>query len=64
VKAETQLARAAKRYRDAQARLEDERAALQAALVDARAAGMTLDAIGAVLGVSRQRVLRMLAERQ
>jgi hypothetical protein len=60
VKGSVRLQRATKRYRSAQAAVDEARVELHAAIEQARAEGMTLDAIGGVLGVTRQRVLRML----
>ena len=52
--------RAAKKYRDAQAALEVAREQLYAALIAARADGVTLDVLADELGVSRERVLQIL----
>jgi hypothetical protein len=60
VKGSTRLERATKRYRSAQSTLDEARVELHAAMVQAREEGMTLDGMGRVIGVSRQRVLRML----
>lgn len=57
---ERKFKRAAARYRAAEHRLSEAREELHTAMVEARAAGMTLDAMASVLGVSRQRVYRII----
>jgi DNA-directed RNA polymerase sigma subunit (sigma70/sigma32) len=61
--AETKLRRATLSARKAEEGVEAARKGLRAAIREARASGMTLDAIGQVVGVSRQRVLQLLQDR-
>ena len=60
VRAEANLRREVDRWRKAQERVDEARAEVRKAIEAARKEGMTLDAIAAVLGVSRQRVLQIL----
>jgi len=60
VSAEQRLRRAVTRSRKADAAQAEARAELRAAIKEARDAGMTLDAIAAIVGVSRQRILQLL----
>jgi DNA-directed RNA polymerase sigma subunit (sigma70/sigma32) len=60
VNAETDLRRRVTRWRKAQEEVETARLAVREAIEQARDAGMTLDAIAKVVGVSRQRVLQIL----
>jgi hypothetical protein len=60
VKHDLHLRRAVDRARQAEHDVHEARQALRAAIKAAREAGMTLDAIAGVVGVSRQRVLQLL----
>jgi DNA-binding XRE family transcriptional regulator len=60
VSVEQRLRRAVTRSRNADAAQAEARAELRAAIREAREAGMTLDAIAAIVGVSRQRILQLL----
>jgi len=56
--------RAVTRYRQAEERLREASAERDAAMLAARAEGMTLDALAQTLGVTRQRVMMMLREQR
>lgn len=60
VNAEADLRRRVQRWRNAQEQVDATRAEVRQAIERARKDGMTLDAIAAVVGVSRQRVLQIL----
>ena len=62
VNAETKLRRAAERARKASAEHETARQWLIAAVIEARQSGMTLEAIGDIVGVTRQRVRQIVRE--
>jgi hypothetical protein len=62
VSAEQRLRRAVTRSQKADAAQAEARAELRAAIKEARDAGMTLDAIAAIVGVSRQRILQLLEQ--
>lgn len=62
VKEEGDLKRAVERAKKAAAHHEAARSALRAAVIDARRAGMTLESIGGILGVTRQRVRQIVRE--
>jgi hypothetical protein len=57
---EQRVRRAVNRSRKAEAAQAEARAELRAAIRAAREAGMTLDAIAMIVGVSRQRILQLL----
>jgi hypothetical protein len=57
---EQRFRRAARRYRDAEAKADEARAELRAAMLEARNAGLTLAAMAQVLGVSRQRAQQQM----
>jgi hypothetical protein len=59
---ETKLRRAAARARKAEEGVDAARQELRAAIKEARANGMTLEAIGRVIGVSKQRILQLLQD--
>ena len=58
--AESDLRKVAARYRKAREQLATARAEMQPLVLAARQEGMTLDAIAAIVGVSRQRILEIL----
>jgi hypothetical protein len=62
MRVEANLRREVDRWRKAQERLEAARAEVRKAIEDARAEGMTLDAIALVVGVTRQRILQILRD--
>jgi DNA-directed RNA polymerase sigma subunit (sigma70/sigma32) len=59
---ETKLRRIALRARKAEDGLEVVRQELRAAIKEARKSGMTLEAIGQAVGVSRERVRQLLQD--
>jgi exonuclease VII small subunit len=60
VSAKARFQRAANRYRKAEETMESARAELRAAMAEAQEEGVTLQAMADTLGVSRQRVYRIL----